>query len=245
MAVRRARRTETPGGPATMKVATWNVNGIRARRAGARPDRPRAARRGLPAGDQGDARAGSRHLCDHPRYWCYWHGAGGYSGVGLHVSKERAGEAPRSRIRPSTTRRASWRWSSATSSLASVYVPNGGKDFAAKMAFLEALAGYVASVHERGRRLVLCGDINVAREERDVHPKERKPTPSASAPTSARSSSGCSGTAWSTSAAPSTPTTTSSSPGGRRGATCASATSAGGSTTFSPATRSRGRPRRA
>ena len=48
--------------------------------------------------------------------------------------------------------------------LASVYVPNGGKDFAAKMAFLESLAGYVASVHERGRRLVLCGDINVARD---------------------------------------------------------------------------------
>jgi exodeoxyribonuclease-3 len=59
--------------------------------------------------------------------------------------------------------------------LASVYVPNGGKDFAAKMAFMDALCAYTTGVHERGRRLVLCGDVNIAREERDVHPKERKP----------------------------------------------------------------------
>ena len=59
--------------------------------------------------------------------------------------------------------------------LASVYVPNGGKDYPAKIAFLTALEHYVTSVHATGRRLVLCGDLNVARTDRDVHPKERKP----------------------------------------------------------------------
>ena len=53
--------------------------------------------------------------------------------------------------------------------------PNGGKDFPAKMKFLEAMDAYAASFQAGGRRLVLCGDINVARTERDVHPKERKP----------------------------------------------------------------------
>lgn len=57
--------------------------------------------------------------------------------------------------------------------VASIYVPNGGKDFSAKMRFLEALQKYVAEVHDSGRQLILCGDMNVARAEMDVHPKER------------------------------------------------------------------------
>jgi exodeoxyribonuclease-3 len=56
-----------------------------------------------------------------------------------------------------------------------VYVPNGGKDFGAKMGFLRALEGYVKQVHADGCKLVLCGDLNVARLEIDAHPKERKP----------------------------------------------------------------------
>ena len=31
------------------------------------------------------------------------------------------------------------------------------------------------SLHREGRELVLCGDINIARTEMDVHPRERKP----------------------------------------------------------------------
>jgi exodeoxyribonuclease-3 len=58
---------------------------------------------------------------------------------------------------------------------ASIYVPNGGKDFPAKMRFLAALDGYVEALHGAGRRAVLCGDLNIARAEMDVHPKERKP----------------------------------------------------------------------
>jgi exodeoxyribonuclease-3 len=59
--------------------------------------------------------------------------------------------------------------------IASVYVPNGGKDFAAKLSFLERLIGWTRRLHEAGRELVLCGDMNIARSEIDVHPKERKP----------------------------------------------------------------------
>ena len=60
-------------------------------------------------------------------------------------------------------------------SVASVYVPNGGKDFDAKMRFLESLVAWSAETQASGRTVLVCGDLNVAREERDVHPKERKP----------------------------------------------------------------------
>ena len=57
----------------------------------------------------------------------------------------------------------------------SVYVPNGGKDYEAKLAFINSLIDYAADIRKRGLKLVLCGDMNIARSEIDVHPKERKP----------------------------------------------------------------------
>ena len=159
-----------------MKIATWNVNGIRARQAQVqewmareRPDvvclqEIKAASDQVPVA-----------LCELEGYWCYWHGGKGYSGVGLHVSKVVAPERP-----PVThpdfnyeNRIAAVDVGEVT--IASVYVPNGGKDFPAKMRFLEAMEAYAASFQASGRQLVLCGDLNVARTDKDVHPKERKP----------------------------------------------------------------------
>ena len=59
--------------------------------------------------------------------------------------------------------------------MASVYVPNGGKDFPAKMQFLAALDEFAADSRADALPLVICGDLNVARTDMDVHPKERKP----------------------------------------------------------------------
>jgi exodeoxyribonuclease-3 len=163
-----------------LKLATWNVNGIRARQAQVqewiaqeRPDvvclqELKATSDQVPAA-----------LCEMEGYWCYWHGGKGYSGVGLHVSKALAAERPIF-AHPAfdfETRIATVEVSTAAGELtvASVYVPNGGKDFRAKMQFLEAMDGYAASCQARGRLLAFLGDMNVARTERDVHPKERKP----------------------------------------------------------------------
>src|SRR6267142_2128949 len=108
-----------------MKIATWNVNGIRARQAQVQefiereqPDvlclqEIKAAIDQLPV-----------WLCELEGYWCYWH---------------------------------------------------GGKDFPAKMRFLEAMDDYAAEFQTAGQPLILCGDLNVARTDMDVHPKERKP----------------------------------------------------------------------
>ncbi|HXM79174.1 MAG TPA: exodeoxyribonuclease III [Thermoanaerobaculia bacterium] len=159
-----------------MKVATWNVNGIRARHAQVhawiereRPDivclqELKAASDQVPAA-----------LCEMQGYWCYWHGGPGYSGVGLHVSKAFAPERPVFTHPAFDHEHRIVAVEISHVTMVSVYVPNGGKDFPAKMRFLEAMAEYARGFLDQPRTLVLCGDLNVARTDRDVHPKERKP----------------------------------------------------------------------
>src|SRR5258708_7773274 len=159
-----------------MKIATWNVNGIRARYAQVqewiareRPDvvclqEIKATPDQVPEA-----------LFEMDGYWCYWHGGKGYSGVGLHVSRSFAAERPAC-SHPEfdfETRIAEVEIGDLT--VASVYVPNGGKDFPAKMRFLEAMDGYAEAFQGTGRQLALLDDMNVARTERDLHPQERKP----------------------------------------------------------------------
>ena len=163
-----------------INLGTWNVNGIRARQGEVqqwiereRPDvvclqEIKAASNQVPLA-----------LSEMEGYWCYWHGGKGYSGVGLHVSKKIAQRRPLF-VHPAFDRENRIVVTEVIGiTIGSVYVPNGGRDFAAKMRFLEALDEYAASFRtEAGgeaRQLVLCGDMNVARADIDVHPKERKP----------------------------------------------------------------------
>src|SRR3954465_8747687 len=159
-----------------LKLATWNVNGIRARQAQVhdwiaqeRPDV--VCLQEIKAGaDQVPAA-----LCEMEGYWCYWHGTKGYSGVALHVSKNLVHERPvfahpafdyENRIVTADVNGITF---------ASIYVPNGGKDYPAKLRFLEGLQRYAADLHRSGTSVVLCGDLNTARTETAVPPKERKP----------------------------------------------------------------------
>src|SRR5688500_335760 len=78
-----------------LTVATWNVNGMRARQSQflewVERDQPdviclqeiKASREQL-----------TDLLREMPGYWSYWHGAGGYSGVSLHVRSESFPEEP-------------------------------------------------------------------------------------------------------------------------------------------------------
>jgi exodeoxyribonuclease-3 len=159
-----------------MKIGTWNVNGIRARQSQVqewiereRPDivclqEIKASSAQVPAA-----------LCEMEGYWCYWHGEKGYSGVALHIRKDTFPEQPNF-SHPEfdyENRIVSVQLGDVT--IASIYVPNGGKDFPAKMKFLEAMVRFAESFRAAASRLLLCGDMNVARTEIDVHPKERKP----------------------------------------------------------------------
>src|SRR5215510_15197230 len=158
-----------------MKIATWNVNGIRAREkqlsewlARDRPDVVRLQ----------ELKAEAPQIPEQPElegYHRYWHGLRAYSGVALHVRKALLDAEPafshpdfdmESRIVQAEIGRLV---------LASVYVPNGGKDYEAKLQFLVRLAAWARQLEREGRELVLCGDMNVTRSDMDLHPKEVKP----------------------------------------------------------------------
>jgi exodeoxyribonuclease III len=158
-----------------MKIATWNVNGIRAREkqlaewlARDRPDvvclqELKAERTQIP------------DLPGLEGYDTYWHGLRAYSGVALHVRKGLLADEPvfshpefdvESRIVQARLGKLV---------LASVYVPNGGKDYEAKLQFMVRLADWARQLAREGRDLVLCGDLNITRSDLDLHPKEVKP----------------------------------------------------------------------
>ena len=159
-----------------MNIVTWNVNGIRAREAQVHdwivrehPDvvclqEIKATPAQVPPS-----------LVELDGYWCYWHGGGGYSGVALLVSKTLAPERPTFSHPDFDFEHRIVQATCAGITVASIYVPNGGKDFQAKMRFMEALTAHAAALEASGQSVLLCGDLNIARTDVDVHPKERKP----------------------------------------------------------------------
>jgi exodeoxyribonuclease-3 len=108
-------------------------------------------------------------------YWYYWHGGKGYSGVALHVSQTCCPDRPTFSHPAFDFENRIVTVDIGGLTVASIYVPNGGKDFPAKMRFLEALETFARGYQAGERTLVMCGDLNIARTEKDVHPKERKP----------------------------------------------------------------------
>ncbi|MDP2322121.1 MAG: exodeoxyribonuclease III [Acidobacteriota bacterium] len=162
-----------------MKIATWNVNGIRARQgqlldwlATEKPDivclqEIKASLDQLPF-----------ELRDVEGYWSYWHGEKGYSGVAVLFAKSLTNVFP-SCSHPGFDFENRIACATIASPLgeimvASIYVPNGGKDYEAKLRFLDALDSFAAAAEREERLVIFCGDLNVAREERDVHIKLRK-----------------------------------------------------------------------
>ena len=123
-----------------MKIATWNVNGIRARQTELQeflereqPDvlclqEIKASLDQLPV-----------WLCDLEGYWCYWHGGKGYSGVGAARPQGDVSRAPGVPASAFDFEHRIVTVQLPQATVASIYVPNGGKDFAAKMRFLEAM----------------------------------------------------------------------------------------------------------
>jgi len=159
-----------------MKIVTWNVNGIRARHAELKtlidtevPDilclqEIKAAPSQVP-----------ELLVSATDHWSYWHGAGGYSGVGLIVRHGFVTERPPFHHPSFDMEHRIVVADLGAFLMASVYVPNGGKDYDAKLSFFNALSAWASETIASGRDVVICGDVNIALEDRDVHPKERKP----------------------------------------------------------------------
>jgi exodeoxyribonuclease-3 len=158
-----------------VKIATWNVNGIRARQEQvlawikqASPDvicfqETKASPERVPAA-----------LAGLDDYWGYWHGFKGYSGVALLVRKSFSPQRPEFRHPPFDMENRMVMASVHGTTIASVYVPNGGKDFEAKLRFLADMESFAGEFAGGTESLLLCGDLNVAHTPMDVHPKERR-----------------------------------------------------------------------
>ncbi len=159
-----------------MKLTTWNVNGIRAR-AEQVADWLRLEKPDVLCLQEIKAQPQQvpEHLLNHDGYWSCWHGGGGYSGVALLISKGLSPTRPQFSHPEFDLENRVVVARLDTLLIASIYVPNGGKNFADKVRFLEAMEQYAAVQSAAGLRLVLCGDLNVARTPSDVHVKLRDP----------------------------------------------------------------------
>jgi exodeoxyribonuclease-3 len=160
-----------------VKIATWNVNGIRARHAQflelvqrETPDvlclqEIKASPEQVPGS-----------LVELADYVNYWHGQpGGYSGVSLHVRRAAFPDAPKFSHPPFDTETRAAEVTLGNLVVLSVYLPNGGKDYPAKLEFMRQMEPYARELCRSGKKILLCGDLNVARHDIDVHPSQRKP----------------------------------------------------------------------
>ena len=135
-----------------MKVATWNVNGIRARSSqvvhwidGEEPDVIclQEIKASLAQVPEPLASIAGYHAC--------WHGSGGYSGVALLLRAARFPDAPKFE-HPSFDHEHRIVVAEVGSVVfGSIYIPNGGKDYTAKMVFLRGLDAWAGELERAGQ----------------------------------------------------------------------------------------------
>jgi exodeoxyribonuclease III len=158
-----------------MKFATWNVNGIRAR---AFQVQEWLERERLDVVCLQELKAELDQVPEvvqRQDYHAFWHCCKGYSGVSLQLRKETFPDDPVFSHPPFDRESRVVTVEAGDLVIASIYVPNGGRDFPAKVNFLTRLIEWAGELRAGGRELLLCGDVNIARTEMDVHPRERKP----------------------------------------------------------------------
>lgn len=157
-----------------MKIATWNVNGIRARQeqfldwiAGEQPD--------VVCLQELKARPDqlAAELCELGGYHCFWHGSGPQSGVSIHVRREYHEVEPVYGHPPFDRQTRLVEATLGDLVVTSMYLPNGGKDYDDKLLFLQQFREWIAARKQETDLYVVCGDMNVTRGPIDVHPTER------------------------------------------------------------------------
>jgi len=164
-----------------MIIATWNINGIRARKASLhswilsrQPDLLVLQEVKAPAEDI------PPEIADLPGYKKFWNGSvfrKGYSGTGIlmrdgAISGETAMEIPPFDLENRTSVLHTEHFS-----LICTYVPRGESEehYSTKLHYLEALRLYTVSLLRAGKEVILAGDMNVAHLDIDVHRSQNKP----------------------------------------------------------------------
>jgi len=163
-----------------MKIASWNVNGIRARHEAlcawvARHNPDIVVLQEVKALDE-EIPSDVTSLGGYLKFWNGSSFRKGYSGVGIllrdGVCPEPGWEIPGFDVE---NRTAVLHCGAFT--LIGTYVPRGDgpEHYAVKLRYLEDLRQYVAQLLARDREVVLTGDMNVALRDIDVHRSQNKP----------------------------------------------------------------------
>lgn len=163
-----------------MKIASWNINGIRAREDAFlawlerhRPDivilqELKASEEEIPVAISG--------LAGYRKFWNASSFRKGYSGVGILVKEEidlgLDWEIPSFDVENRTVV-----LHCRDFSLIGTYVPRGdsAEHYTIKLRYLEDMRHYIAGLLAKGREVVLTGDMNVALRDIDVHRSQNKP----------------------------------------------------------------------
>src|SRR5438477_6516421 len=130
-----------------MKIATWNVNGVRARQAQLREwmerDRPDVV-------CLQELKAEPSQIPEQVKledYHAYWHGFRAYSGVSLHIRQRLFGAEPASSHPEFDMESRIVQAEVGRLVIAAAYVPNGGRDDEAKLGLMIALAAGARELH--------------------------------------------------------------------------------------------------
>ncbi|MDY8110611.1 exodeoxyribonuclease III [Fulvimarina sp. 2208YS6-2-32] len=164
-----------------MLIASWNINGIKARIDGLTtwlqersPDI--ACLQEIKSQDEGFPREAIEALGYHVET----HGQKGFNGVAL-LSRQKPESVTRGLPGDESDEQSRyiegvWQTGSGPLRVASIYLPNGNplgtEKFAYKLAWMNRLERHAAGLLEREERVVLAGDYNVIPQPEDVHNPE-------------------------------------------------------------------------
>src|SRR3989442_6372041 len=141
-----------------MKVATWNVNGIRARASQVREWLGRERPDVVCLQELKAEPAQIPEECRLAEYHAYWHGRKGYSGVSLLIRKELFAGDPVYSHPPFDFESRIVQMELGRLVIASVYVPNGGKDHSAQVNLFRPRTDWAPAAAAERRATLPYGD---------------------------------------------------------------------------------------
>jgi exodeoxyribonuclease III len=165
-----------------MKLVSWNVNGIRAVAKKNFFDYLETTTPDVLCLQETKAHEDQldEDLLAPPGYYTYWH-AGvkrGYSGTATFTKKKPSDVVRGTEIIPMDTEGRVLLTAFKDFDLYNIYFPNGGRGeerLRFKLDFYEEILTHFESERARGRKLVICGDVNTAHREIDLkNPKQNE-----------------------------------------------------------------------
>lgn len=158
------------------RIVTWNVNGLRAR-ADALVTvwnvlRPTVLCLQETKCSEAQVPDAVRELPDATAFWNP--GPPGYAGTGILLRASAfAADPPQLLTAPFDLDGRAVVLELGRRTLINLYMPSGGKGYRQKLDFYDGLIDWADAQLQAGRELWVCGDMNVAHTDRDIHPSHR------------------------------------------------------------------------